>query len=102
MSKGMIGVKWQEGMTMGVYERLIKEQQFDKFSSQMERVLTSMVTSDLASSGQYYDDAIGEEDFINDVAEVVDSMIKGQWDNYCDTIGDTVTELLGSDFMNTI
>jgi len=75
---------------------------YQKFSSQMERVLTTLVAEDLAGSGQYWDDDIGEEEFNNDVAEVVYEMTKSQWDNYNDTIGDTVTEHLGSDFMNTI
>jgi len=29
-------------------------------------------------------------------------MTKSQWDSYNDTIGDTVTEHLGSDFKNTV
>ena len=95
-------VKWTEGMTMVEYERLIKEEQFQKFSSVMERVLTPMVTEDLAGSGQYLDDEIGDQDFNNAVEEVVEEQIKGHWDYYNDTIGDTVTELIGSDFMNTI
>jgi hypothetical protein len=78
------------------------KKQFQKFSSQMERVLTSLVAEDLGGSGQYWDDDIGEEEFNNDVAEVVYEMTKSQWDNYCDTIGDTVTEVLGSDFKDTI
>ena len=78
------------------------EKQFQKFSSQMERVLTPMVAYDLGGSGMYLDDDIGEEDFNFDVANVVDEMIKSQWDNYGDTIGDTVTEQLGSDFKDTI
>jgi hypothetical protein len=79
-----------------------EKKQYQKFSSQMERVLTSLVAYDLGGSGQYLDDDIGNEDFNNDVAEVVEEQIKSQWDNYCDTIGDTVTEHLGSDFKNTI
>jgi hypothetical protein len=78
------------------------EKQFQKFSSAMERVLTKLVTEDLAGSGQYLDDEIGDQDFNDNVAEVVEKQIKSQWDNYCDTIGDTVTELLGSDFTDTI
>ncbi len=82
----------------------IKQEKFSyqKWSSQMERVLTTLVADDLGGSGQYLDDDIGNEDFNNDVALVVSEMIKSQWDSYNDTIGDTVTELLGSDFMNTI
>ena len=82
----------------------IKQEKFSyqKWSSQMERVLTTLVADDLGGSGQYLDDDIGDEDFNNDVALVVSEMIKSQWDNYNDTIGDTVTELLGSDFKNTI
>ena len=82
----------------------IKQEKFSyqKWSSQMERVLTTLVADDLGGSGQYLDDDIGDEDFNNDVALVVSEMIKSQWDSYNDTIGDTVTELLGSDFMNTI
>jgi len=78
------------------------EKQFQKFSSQMERVLTTLVADDLGGSGQYWDDDIGEEEFNNDVAEVVYEMTKSQWDSYNDTIGDTVTEVLGSDFKDTI
>ena len=82
----------------------IKQEKFSyqKWSSRMERVLTTLVADDLGGSGQYLDDDIGNEDFNNDVALVVSEMIKSQWDSYNDTIGDTVTELLGSDFMNTI
>ena len=98
----MSKVKWKEGMTMFEYERLIKEEQYQEFSSAMERVLTKLVTEDLAGSGQYLDDEIGDQDFNDNVAEVVEKQIKSQWDSYNDTIGDTVTELLGSDFMNTI
>jgi hypothetical protein len=68
----------------------------------MERVLTTLVADDLGGSGQYLDDDIGNEDFNNDVALVVSEMIKSQWDSYNDTIGDTVTEVLGSDFKDTI
>jgi len=78
------------------------EKQYVKFVSQMERVLTPLVAYDLGGSGQYYDDDIGNEDFNNDVAEVVAEQTKVQWDRYGDTIGDTVTELLGSDFTDTI
>ena len=77
-------------------------ERYQKFSSQMERVLTSLVAYDLGGSGQYLDDEIGGEDFNNAVAETVEKQTKGLWDYYNDTIGDTVTELLGSDFMNTI
>ena len=84
------------------YKRLIKEEQYQEFSSAMERVLTKLVTEDLAGSGQYLDDEIGDQDFNNAVEEVVEEQIKSQWDSYNDTIGDTVTELLGSDFKNTI
>ncbi len=63
---------------------------YQKFSSQMERVLTTLVTEDLAGSGKYLDDEIGDEDFNNAVAEVVKKQTKRQWVNYCDT----VTELL--------
>jgi hypothetical protein len=78
------------------------EKQYAKFVSQMERVLTPLVAYDLGGSGQYYDDDIGNEDFNNDVAEVVAEQTKVQWDAYGDTIGDTITELLGSDFTDTI
>jgi hypothetical protein len=82
----------------------IKQEKFSyqKWSSQMERVLTTLVADDLGGSGQYLDDDIGNEDFNNDVALVVSEMIKSQWDSYNDTIGDTVTEVLGSDFKDTI
>jgi len=50
-------------------------ERYQKFSSQMERVLTSLVAEDLAGSGQYYDDDIGEEEFNNDVAEVKKYML---------------------------
>ncbi|MEO1943455.1 MAG: hypothetical protein ABGY11_04080 [Candidatus Thioglobus sp.] len=98
----MSKVKWKEGMTMVEYERLIKEEQYSKWASKMESILTPIVIEDLASSGQYLDDEIGDQDFNNAVAEVVESQTKGQWDYYNNTIGDTVTELLGSDFINTI
>jgi hypothetical protein len=78
------------------------EKQYAKFVSQMERVLTPLVAYDLGGSGQYYDDDIDNEDFNNDVALVVEEQTKVQWDAYGDTIGDTITELLGSDFTDTI
>ncbi len=59
---------------------------YQKFSSQMERVLTTLVTEDLAGSGKYLDDEIGDEDFNNTVAEIVEKQTKIQWVNYTTTI----------------
>ena len=78
------------------------QKDYDRFVSEFEPALISAVSYDLGGSGIYLDDEIGGADFVSDVGEVVEEMLKSMYDNYCDTIGDTVTEILGSEHLNTI
>jgi hypothetical protein len=84
------------------WEALMHQNDYDRFVSEFEPAVISAVSYDLGGSGVYLDDDIGGADFLSDVGEVVEPMLKSMYDNYCDTIGDTVTEILGSVFLNTI
>jgi len=65
-------------------------------------LLEAEIAYDLAGSGMYLDDDIGEQDFNDDVGQVREEMVKALWDCYNDNIGEIVNEQLGSDFKGTI
>jgi len=84
-------------MTLEEYERVQNEATYLKYVSRMERVLYSMVQSDIDDKGLYLDDEIGGGDYVESVERVVGSMTKTLWDSYGDNINDIILEEIGSD-----
>ena len=54
-------------MTLEEYERVQNEATYLKYVSRMERVLYSMVQSDIDDKGLYLDDEIGGGDYVESV-----------------------------------
>jgi len=75
---------------------------YEEFELILTDYLEENISFDLAGSGQYLDDDIGEQDFNDDVGQVREDMIKTLWDCYQDTIEDVIIDALGSDFKGTI
>lgn len=84
-------------MTLEEYARVQNEATYLKYVSRMERVLYSMVQSDIDDKGLYLDDEIGGGDYVESVERVVGSMTKTLWDSYGDNINDIILEEIGSD-----
>ena len=75
---------------------------YEEFELAVTDLLEEKISYDLAGSGMYLDDDIGEQDFNDDVGQVREEMVKYFWDCYNDNIEDIVMEELGSDFKGTI
>ena len=75
---------------------------FERFELVLTDLLENKISYDLAGSGMYLDDDIGEQDFNDDVGQVRENMVKILWDCYNDNIEEVVMEELGSDFKDTI
>jgi len=75
---------------------------YEEFELAVTDLLEEKISYDLAGSGMYLDDDIGEQDFNDDVGQVREEMVKYFWDCYGDNIEDIVMEELGSDFKGTI
>ena len=75
---------------------------FERFELVLTDLLENKISYDLAGSGMYLDDDIGEQDFNDDVGQVRENMVKILWDCYNDNIEEVVMEELGSDFKGTI
>jgi len=84
-------------MTLEEYERVKNEATYLTYVSRMERVLYSMVQSDIDDKGLYLDDEIGGGDYVESVERVIGSMTKTLWDSYGDNINDIILEEIGSD-----
>jgi len=78
------------------------EREWIEWMNGVEKILDAKITDDLAGSGQYLDDDIGESDFVTDVMDVKEQMALGMLDYYNDNINDIVSAELGSDFNDTI
>lgn len=93
-------VKWKSGMHLDEYNRRVKEEQYEQWVSRMERVLYAKVQEDIDDKGIYFDDDIGNSDYICAVETVVESMTRALWDDYSNHIDDIITEEIGSDSYN--
>ena len=82
--------------------KLMSEEDFNKFELVLTDLLDEKIGYDLAGSGMYFDDDIGEQEFNDDVEQVREHIICILWDCYNDNIEDVVIEELGSDFKYTI
>ena len=68
----------------------------------LDKILDTVISDDLAGSGMYLDDDIGDASYIMDLETVKEHMALVLLDCYRDNIGDIVSENLGSDFKDTI
>jgi hypothetical protein len=93
-------VKWKEGMHLDEYNRLVKEEEYEKWLSIMDRLLYNKAKSDVDDKGIYLDDEIGGGDYIDSIERVIGSTARTLYDCYEDNIDDIILEEIGSDSYN--
>ena len=84
------------------WKKEMDERAWIEWMNGVQKILDTKITEDLAGSGQYLDDDIGEGDFVTDVMDVTEQMALGMLEYYNDNINDIVSAELGSDFNGTI